>query len=147
MYGYRIKVQLEPSVNRKVINASPQVKNAQYCAAVGLPGEFCNTRRETDPQREACDHYLSGISVTGRPGPNWYHVINARNVACGGMGQPNIGASCGLKDITQYMVDVSAPGKYRACSATGSCGVCVIEESAWGVIHNSPAGICKLDGD
>ncbi|MCM2254446.1 MAG: hypothetical protein NDJ94_02125 [Vicinamibacteria bacterium] len=147
MYGYRIKVQLEPSRNRKIINASPQVKNAQYCAAVGLGGEFCNTRLETDPQREACDHYLSGISATGRPGPNWYQVVNAQNVACSGEGLPNVGAACVLKDITQYMVDITSWGKFRACSASGSCGVCVIEEGDWGVIHNSPAGICKLDGE
>jgi hypothetical protein len=147
MYGYRIKVQLEPSRNRKILNASPQVRNAAYCAAVGLGGTFCNTRLETDPQREACDHYLSGISDTGRPGPDWYQVVNDQNVRCGGMGLPSEGAACVLKEITQYMIDITAPGKYRACSQSGSCGVCVIEESAWGVIHPSPAGLCKLDGD
>ncbi|MCM2256211.1 MAG: hypothetical protein NDJ94_11125 [Vicinamibacteria bacterium] len=148
-YGYRIKVQLEPRPTLKVLNASPLVRDAAYCAAAGFPGSnTCNTRLETDPQREACDHYISGISKTGRPGPDWYEVKNGQNVECSGMGRPELGAACGYKDITQYMIDISAAGKFRACSpATGQCGVCVVEPGDWGVVHDSPAGICKLDDE
>ncbi len=148
-YGYRIKVQLEPRPTLKVLNASPLVRDTAYCAAAGFPGSTtCNTRPETHPQREACDHYISGTSKSGRPGPDWYQVIDNQNVDCSGEGVPTTRAACGLKEITQYMIDISAAGKFRACSpATGQCGVCVIEESAWGVVHSSPAGICKLDGE
>lgn len=147
-YGYRVKVQLEPRPALKVLDASPLVRDPDYCASAGFPGTTtCNTRPEGHPQRDACDHYISGVSRSGRPGPDWFHVINNQNVGCSGMGQPEAGASCGLKESSQYAADISAAGKYRACSsATNQCGVCVIEESAWGVVHNSPAGVCKLDG-
>src|SRR6266545_1455043 len=70
-YGFGVKVQLEPSLGKKILNASPIVKNAEYCKAAGIPNiTICNTRREDVPERVPCDHYLSGISDEGRPGPN-----------------------------------------------------------------------------
>src|SRR5215510_5250216 len=98
-YGFGIKVQLEPSRNLKVLNASPQVRNADYCRSAGVGGVICNTRLEDQPQRVPCDHYLSGISETGRPGPNWFEEIGGRRLRCGGLaGIPLEAPDCGLKE-------------------------------------------------
>src|SRR5688572_29242567 len=75
-YGYAVKVQTEPTRNKKMLNTQPQIRNAAYCASVGMPAQICNVRREDSPQRAACDHYLAGISFTGRPGPNWFQDVN-----------------------------------------------------------------------
>lgn len=149
-YGFGVKVQLEPSRRLKVINASPQVRNATYCTAAGIGGIICNTRFEDQAERVPCDHYLSGISETGRPGPNWYQEINGRRLRCGGLGVPAEAPDCALKENNQYLLDVSAAGKYVACGGTGSpgtCGSCTLDENVFGVIHSSPAGLCQLSGD
>ena len=148
-YGFGIKVQLEPSKNRKVLNASPQIRNEAYCASVGIGGRSCNTRFEDNPQRVPCDHYLSGISESNRPGPNWYKEVDGRRLRCGGMGVPAETSDCKLKDTNQYLLDVTEPGKYVACggnNSPGTCGNCVLAEKDFGVVHTSPAGLCKVDG-
>lgn len=149
-YGFGVKVQLEPSRNLKVINASPQVRSTEYCAAAGIGGVICNTRFEYLPERVPCDHYLSGISETSRPGPNWYQEVNGRRLRCGGLGVVHEAPDCALKENNQYLLDVSGPGKFVACGGTGSpgtCGSCVLEADVFGAIHQSPAGLCKLSGD
>jgi hypothetical protein len=144
-YGFGIKVQLEPSPGKKILNASPIVKNADYCTAAGIPGHtICNTRREDVPERVACDNYLSGIADNGNPGPNWFQDVdnNGTLVKCG---QPN--TNCDLKPENQYLLDVYAPGIYVACGGRGSpgtCGVCVLAPSTWGVVHRNPSGLCGL---
>jgi hypothetical protein len=148
MYGYGVKVQLEPTRNKKVLNASPLVRNAQYCTAVGQPGAFCRTRFETDPQREPCDHYVSGMSDEGRPGPTWYEEVNGQLVRCGGLRLAGAAPNCTLKEENQYLLDVRAPGKYVACGgagSNGSCGVCILAPGTFGVIHRTPAGLCGTD--
>jgi hypothetical protein len=144
-YGYAVKVQLEPTKNKKVLNASPLVRNNAYCqAAVNVNAQFCTTRIEDSAQREACDHYMSGISQTGRPGPNWFQDVDGRLLRCGGFGVPEEAPNCTLKAENQYLIDIFAGGTYVACSAaTGSCGGCAIDDDAFGVIHNSPAGLCR----
>ena len=144
-YGFGIKVQLEPSAGKKILNASPIVKNPDYCTAAGIPGNsICNTRREDLPERVPCDNYLSGISDEGRPGPNWFQDIDNKGtlVKCG---LPN--TNCELKPENQYLLDVYAPGIYVACGGKGSpgtCGVCVLAPSTWGIIHRNPSGLCGL---
>jgi hypothetical protein len=144
-YGFGIKVQLEPTPGKKILNASPIIKNPDYCTAAGIPGNtICNTRREDVPERVPCDNYMSGMSDQGRPGPNWFQDIDNKGtlVKCG---LPN--TDCELKPENQYLLDVFAPGIYVACGGAGSpgtCGVCVLDSSTWGVIHSSPAGLCKL---
>jgi len=148
-YGYKVKVQLEPSPNKKILNASPQVRNEEYCTATNNPGQFCTTRLEGSDERVPCDHYLSGTSDTGRPGPNWFQVIDGKMLRCGGYGGvPEEAPNCSLKENDQYLLDVSAPGLYRACAGqggSGTCGGCILTEDTFGVIHRSPAGLCKLD--
>ena len=144
-YGFGVKVQLEPTPGKKVLNASPLVKNADYCSAAGFGSRaICNTRSEDSPQRVACDNYLSGMSDQGMPGPNWFQDVDDRGtlVKCGA---PN--TTCELKPENAYLLDVYAPGSYVACGGKGSpgtCGVCVLAPSTWGVIHRNPSGLCGL---
>lgn len=150
LYGFAVKVQLEPSKAKKVLNASPLVKNSDYCQAVDQPGQQCRTRIETNPERVPCDHYMSGMSDEGRPGPTWYQEVNGKRLRCGGLNLPGDAPNCGLKPENQYLLDVSAPGKYIACAGTGSngsCGVCVLADDSFDEIHRSPAGLCGLAGD
>src|SRR5947209_292710 len=109
-YGFGIKVQTEPTKNKKVLNASPLVLNNAYCQAVGFGNfKFCNTRPESSPQRAACDHYLSGISDSGRVGPNWFKAeVDGRLLKCGGVGVQGDTADCRLNDTNQYLLDVFA---------------------------------------
>src|SRR5262249_31544171 len=79
MYGFAIKVQVDASKFKKVLNASPIVRNGEYCLAAGQPGSTCHTRNEENPERVPCDYYMSGIAQTGNPGPDWYEVVNGRN--------------------------------------------------------------------
>lgn len=145
-YGFGIKVQLEPTRNKKVLNASPLVRSLAYCQSAGLPGQICNTRFEDNPQRVPCDHYLAGISETGRPGPNWFQDVNGRLLRCGGVGVPSEAPDCALKPENQYLLDITAGGQFVACGGVGSpgtCGGCLIDQDTFGVIHNSPAGLCR----
>jgi hypothetical protein len=147
-YGFGVKVQLEPSRSLKVLNASPLIRNADYCQAAGLPGTICNTRFEYLPERVPCDHYLSGMSETGRPGPNWFQRVGGRLLRCGGQGLPAEAPSCTLKDSNQYLLDVRAGGTYVACGGAGSpgtCGSCVLDDSVFGTVHQTPAGLCGLE--
>jgi hypothetical protein len=146
-YGFGIKVQTEPTRNKKILNASPLVRNVDYCQAAGFGAfSFCNTRPESSAQRAACDHYLSGISDTGRMGPNWFQDVNGRLLRCGGSGVPNEAPDCSLNETNQYLLDVFAGGTYVACGgkgSTGSCGGCALDPGDFGTIHASPAGLCK----
>jgi len=141
-YGFGIKVQLEPSDAKKIINASPIIKNAEYCAAAGFLGHtICNTRKEDNPERPPCDHYLSGIADTGKPGPNWFEQVGGQLVKCG---EP--GTHCELKPENQYLLDVYSVGKYVACGGKGSpgtCGVCIL--LTFDRNHKSTGGLCTLD--
>jgi hypothetical protein len=146
-YGFHIKVQLEPSRNKKVLNASPQLRNAEYCQAAGLFGVICNTRNEFESTRVPCDHYLSGISDTGAPGPNWFQMVNGNWRKCPGDTTAGDAPNCRLKPENQYLLDVFAGGAYRACGGAGSpgtCSTCVLDDTTFGVIHDSPAGLCQV---
>jgi hypothetical protein len=142
-----IKVQLEPTLNRKVLNASPQIRNTQYCEAAGIPNtSTCSTRREDNPQRVPCDHFVAGRAATGQPGPDWYQDVNGQLLRCGGVGGvPQEAPDCRLKPENQYLLDVSAAGQYVACSGSGVtprvCSGCLIAEP-FNVIHRNPAGLC-----
>jgi len=146
-YGFKVKVQSEPTPNRKWLTASPQIRDLAYCQSAGLPGEICAPRFEDDPTRIACDHYLAGISDSGRPGPNWFEEVNGQMLKCGTTTVTGQSPNCAVRDESQYNLNIYAPGKYVACGgrgSTGSCGPCTILDSDWGVVHRSPAGLCKL---
>jgi hypothetical protein len=146
-YGFGTKVQLQPTRNRMVLNTQPQIRNAAYCASVGIPGVICNTRREDDPSRVPCDHYMSGISDTGRPGPNWFEEVNGQLVRCGGVGGvPDEAPHCRLKEENQYLLDVTAGGLYVACGGRGApqtCGGCNLDDDLFGRFQPTTAGLCR----
>ena len=146
-YGFGTKVQWEATRNKKVLNTQPQIRNAEYCAAIGDPGQFCNTRREENPERVPCDHYMSGISFTGRPGPNWFQDVNGRLLKCGGVaGVPEEAPNCKLREDNQYLLDIFAGGQYVACGGTGApqtCGGCLIDQSLFGRFNPTTAGQCR----
>jgi len=144
-YGFGIKVQLEPTNNKKILNASPSIRNLEYCAAAGFENTLiCNTRKEDNPERVPCDHYLSGMSDQGRPGPNWFQDFgtspeNERLVKCG---DPD--TTCSLKPEDQYLLDIREVGRYVACAGTGgsgTCGDCIILTMARST--GSLGGLCK----
>lgn len=147
-YGFGTKVQLQPTRNRMVLNTQPQIRNRTYCTSVGIPGEICNTRREEDPTRVPCDHYMSGISFTGRPGPNWFEEVNGQLLRCGGVGGvPNEAPHCALKPDNQYLLDVTAGGQFVACGGVGApqtCGGCLLDDSLFGTFQPTTAGLCQL---
>ena len=146
-YGFGIKVQLEPTRNKKILNGSPSIRNLAYCEAAGFSNTLiCNTRKEDNPQRVPCDHYFSGMSDQGRPGPNWFQDFgypggSERLVKCG---DPD--TTCRLKPEDQYLLDIHEVGRYVACAGVGgagagTCGDCIIltmEQSG-----GSLGGLCK----
>ena len=147
-YGFGIKVQLEPTRNRKVLNTNPLVRNMTYCQQAGFGNSLiCNTRLEDNPQRVPCDHYLSGISDTGRPGPNWFQDVNGRLLKCGGiLGVPTEAPDCRLKEDNQYLLDITAGGLYVACGGVGApqtCGGCLIDQRLFGQFNPTTAGQCR----
>ena len=146
-YGFGTKVQLQPTRNRMVLNTQPQIRNQAYCTSVGIPGLICNTRREDDPSRVPCDHYMSGISDTGRPGPNWFQEVNGRLLRCGGVGGvPREAPDCELKPENQYLLDVTRGGQFVACGAAGApqtCGGCLLDDSLFGTFQPTTAGLCR----
>ena len=72
LYGVVVKVQVGTK-GRKTLDSRPQVINMNgYCESVGFGGFFCFTRKEDDPQSQACDYLAMGqASDTGRWGPTW----------------------------------------------------------------------------
>ena len=147
-YGYHVKVHSEPSRNRKVLNASPLIRDDAYCTSIGVPGGTCQTRFEDDPRRAACDHYLSGMSEAGRPGPDWYEEANGQRHRCATPTRPNgESPNCSVREENQYLLNIHAAGKYIACQGAGTsrtCGVCIVRDSDWGLMRSNPAGVCKL---
>jgi hypothetical protein len=148
-YGYGIKVQLEPTRNKKILNGSPSLRNFQYCEAAGFPNTLiCNTRKEDNPQRVPCDHYFSGMSDQGVPGPNWFQDTGWPNgpaaerlVKCG-----SPGTTCQLKPENTYLLDITEVGRYVACAGTGgvgagTCGDCIILTMQQST--GSLGGLCK----
>ena len=136
--GFSVKVQQGLGTSkRKVLNANPLVRNADYCWSVGLipggsGGDVCETRPEGDAQREACDFYVTGVAKdTGRPGPTWYW--NGRFCDT-----PD--SRCEIIAENQFLVFAyGTEGRWEACGGTGSngaCGVCLLD---------SGTGFCRRD--
>jgi hypothetical protein len=146
-YGFKVKLQFEPSPDKKIINASPQVANGDYCRALGLIANVCNTRDENDPSRVPCDHYLTGISDEGRPGPNWFYKDeNGELHECLAPGNKHGISQCNVNSSNQYLLDIRKYGTFLACGSKGStqtCGECTISEADFDKQHTNPAGVCK----
>lgn len=93
-----------------VLDSNPIVPNVDgYCDRVGVGDwQFCPTRPEGDPQREACDYLAIGqASDTGRWGPTW--TIDGK--PCDGTG------SCVNHPDNQFKAIAKGPGRYEACAS------------------------------
>ena len=96
---------------RLILDSKPQVTNLDgYCERVGFGDwKFCDTRKEGDSQRVACDYLATGKAKdTGRWGPTWI-----------GEGKP-CGAefsNCVNHPSEQFKVVVKDRGEFQACVA------------------------------
>jgi hypothetical protein len=91
-----------------VLDSEPIVKNVDhYCAQVGLGDwQYCQTRPEGDPQREACDYLMTGIAKdTGRWGLTWA----VDGMPCDGKNQ------CLNHDDNQFKAIAKDSGLFEAC--------------------------------
>jgi hypothetical protein len=99
------------------LDSTPLVgPNATYCAAIGFTDgrSFCPVRPEGNPEREACELYVTGRAAdTGRPGPTWYF---------GGSFCTGRSSGCENSEDNQYQLRVFQGGVFRACGRNGVCG-------------------------
>jgi hypothetical protein len=142
-YGLESR-QLEPSNNKKILNASPAIRNLEHCAAAGFENTLiCNTRKEgtssghpatitspASPSRGAWGR--TGSRTPDPEGPE-------RLVRCG-----ETDTTCALKPEDQYLLDIYEVGRYVACGGVGgtsTCGDCIILTMARS--GGSLGGLCK----
>lgn len=126
-----VRVKIAQNIGyRKQLDSKPQVENVDnYCQRVGLSGNFCDTRPEGHPEREACDFMAMGKARdTGRYGPTWYYEDK---LCAAGPDTPG----CTNHESNQFLVIAKGPGRYEACAAEDvpmaadgeRCGVCQIK--------------------
>jgi len=103
--------------NHWLLDSTPIVgPDAEHCAKIGFTDgrTLCPVRMEGDPQREACELYITGRATdTGRAGPTW--SFN---------GSPCTGRPvCENSPDNQYQVIAYQGGNYKACgNKNGVCG-------------------------
>jgi hypothetical protein len=109
-----VKVHIKGAVST-VLDSTPLVDDAAYCAKVGFPDRSeCPVRPEGHPERQACELYIVGRAAdTGRPGPTWYH---GTSLCTGGS------SGCDNHSDNQYLLVAYTGGTYRACGQNGVCG-------------------------
>ncbi len=112
LYGIYVKVQ-QDSGSRKTLDSRPQVINMDgYCERVGFSGFFCFTRKEDDPQAQACDYMAVGKAAdTGRYGPTW----TWDGKLCTSTEESVVG--CRNHPDNQFLVIVKGEGEFSACAA------------------------------
>jgi hypothetical protein len=112
----KVKVHLRLE-NAWVLDSTPLVgPDAAYCAKIGFTDgrSMCPVRPEGNPEREACELYVTGRAVdTGRPGPTWR--LDGR--LCQGPA-----SGCENHPDNQYLLVAYRAGTYQACSQGGVCG-------------------------
>jgi hypothetical protein len=110
LYGIIVKVQVGTS-GRKTLDSRPLVINTNgYCESVGFGGYFCYTRREDDPESQACDYMALGqASDTGRWGPTW--------TADGNPCTTSDGPGCQNHPANQFLAIAKGEGLFSACAA------------------------------
>jgi hypothetical protein len=108
--------------NHWLLDSTPIVgPDAAYCAKIGFTDgrSLCPVRMEGDPQREACELYITGRATdTGRAGPTWYFN-----------GSPCTGRPiCENSPDNQYQVIAYHGGTYSACgNKNGVCGELLVD--------------------
>jgi hypothetical protein len=108
--------------NHWILDSTPIVgPDAVYCAKIGFTDgrTFCPVRVEGDPQRGACELYVTGRAKdTGRSGPTWSMDGNSCT------GRP----VCENSPDNQYQVIAYQGGTYRACGNKNDvCGEIVVD--------------------
>jgi hypothetical protein len=100
-----------------VLDSTPLVgPDIAYCAKIGFTDgrSFCAVRPEGNPEREACELYVTGRAAdTGRPGPTWY---------LGGSFCTGRASGCENHPDNQYQLLAYGGGQYKACGRNGVCG-------------------------
>jgi hypothetical protein len=100
-----------------VLDSTPLVgPDAAYCAKIGFTDgrSVCPVRPEGNPQREACELYITGRAAdTGRPGPTW----SLDDRFCTGRA-----SGCENHPDNQYLLVAYRGGQYKACGRNGVCG-------------------------
>jgi len=111
---FNVKVHIKGATST-VLDSTPLVDDAAYCAKVGFPDRsVCPVRPEGNPERQACELYIVGRAAdTGRPGPTWYR---GSSLCKGGS------SGCENHPDNQYLLRVYSGGNYRACGQNGVCG-------------------------
>jgi len=108
--------------NHWLLDSTPIVgPDVEYCAKIGFTDgrSLCPVRMEGDPQREACELYITGrASDTGRAGPTWF--FNGSTCT----GRP----VCENSPDNQYQVIAYQGGTYKACgNKNGVCGELLVD--------------------
>jgi hypothetical protein len=108
--------------SRWILDSTPIVgPDADYCAKIGFTDgrSFCPVRAEGDPERTACELYVTGRAQdTGRPGPTW----SVDGKAC--TGPPG----CENNSDNQYQVFAYQAGFYKVCGNKNDiCGEIVVD--------------------
>jgi hypothetical protein len=102
--------------NHWLLDSTPLVgPDVAYCAKIGFTDgrSMCPVRVEGNPEREACELYVTGRARdTGRSGPTWY----ADGALC--TGRPG----CDNHPDNQYQVIAYQNGLYKACGKNDVCG-------------------------
>jgi hypothetical protein len=106
--------------NHWLLDSTPLVgPDVAYCAKIGFTDgrSHCPVRVEGNPEREACELYVTGRARdTGRSGPTWY----VDGVPCTGRPQ------CENHPDNQYQVIAYKSGLYKACGKNDVCGDVIV---------------------
>jgi hypothetical protein len=81
-------------------------------------------RRDSDPQHTTCTNLVSGISDTGRYGPNWFYNDHT---PCRAAGEGGNDPGCRNHETNQYLVYAFGPGKYTACHENAVCSDFIVQ--------------------
>ena len=113
---FKVKVHLRGS-KAWTLDSTPLVgPDPDYCRAIGFTDgrSFCPVRPEGNPERAACEAYVTGIATdTGRPGPTWTFDGHF----CTGPA-----SGCANSPDNQYQLLVYQGGTFQACATSGVCG-------------------------
>jgi hypothetical protein len=112
--GMKLKIHIDNGF-KKQLDSKPLVANLDdYCGKLGFGSsvKYCETRKEGDLQREACDALVVGRADTGRVGPTW----SRNGKPCLPPGDTGGDPGCvGLDN--QFLIIARGPGNYLACAS------------------------------
>jgi hypothetical protein len=115
---FRVKIHDDRGY-KKILDVKAMVGPDQaFCASQNQGGSVCPVRREDDPMADTCTNLVSGISDTGRYGPNWFYNDDT---PCRAIGVGENEPGCRNHETNQYLVYAFGPGKYTACHENAIC--------------------------